>query len=794
MYVVLRSPHVRYTSSRVLKSCRQYHPNTHCLCCNLNLVRITNPSVVESKRVYSISSYNNSLFYNNHKVLTNYNIYKYDPVRYITISSIRFDKEPLKPSSKVEVTVQELKKKKEEEQKSKVTDVTKPVVKKSIAQRVWHEVLHYYHGFRLLFIDVKISSGLVWRVLNGRTLSRREYRLLTRTVGDLFRLLPFSVFIIVPFMELLLPVFIKFFPGMLPSTFQTATEKEDKMKQGLKVKIEMAKFLQETLDDMAVQHKDRYSDKAKEFMEWFNKVRNSGEVVSTEEIMKFSKLFEDEITLDSLSRSQLIALCRVLDVQTLGTNNFLRFQLRMKLRSLAADDKMIQKEGVDSLTLGEVQQACRARGMRAYGLTEERLRSQLRQWLDLSLNEKVPPSLILLSSALMLPETIPTSDKLKATISALPETIVKQTQAAIGQKEGKIDNQVMAEILREEEKKIKEERAEQREEKLKLDKEKEKEKVEDKEILVDKAPVISATTTPILEDTALKISAEKLEKVEKKEEHLQSKDFEIIEHAIDAVSKEKKFIVEKEELQELKAELADYQEDLEDLAKAVASQPKPEIKETKAAKRLFKSVNKMIGRLDNVLVELEKKEKQLKKDLEVEGTKEVDQKKEELLKIDDIISAIKQIKDVPEKSKVDQITNILRKMDADRDGSLKVDDVLKVIELIGKENVKLSTKQIDEMIDLLDKEGILEVEDKIEKALQKDKEAKSAEKEAETQSKDKKDAAPAESQSKKESGSGKGTCTGSQCQTSKPKMDSQSIMTPPPSIEKPKSDSSSKML
>lgn len=36
-------------------------------------------------------------------------------------------------------------------------------------------------------------------------------------------------------MELLLPVAIKLFPGMLPSTFQTATEKEDKLKQNLKV-------------------------------------------------------------------------------------------------------------------------------------------------------------------------------------------------------------------------------------------------------------------------------------------------------------------------------------------------------------------------------------------------------------------------------------------------------------------------------------------------------------------------------------------------------------------------------
>lgn len=783
MYVVLRSPHIRYTRSRLLKSCRYYHLNTYCLC-NVNLVRIANPSIVESKRLYSISSYNNSLYYNDCKVLTSYYNHKYDLVRHITISSIRFDKEPLKPSSKVEVTVQELKKK-EEEQKTKPAEIAKPIVKKSIVQKVWDELVHYYHGFRLLFIDVKISSGLVWRVLNGNTLTRREYRLLTRTVGDLFRLVPFSVFIIVPFMELLLPVFIKLFPGMLPSTFQTTIEKEGKIKQNLKVKLEMAKFLQGTLDEMSVQHKDRYSDSAKEFLEWFHKVRTSGELVSTDEIMKFSKLFEDEITLDSLSRSQLIALCRVLDVQTLGTNNFLRFQLRMKLRSLAADDKMIQKEGVDSLTLGEVQQACRARGMRAYGLSEQRLRSQLTQWLDLSLNEKVPPSLLLLSRALMLPETIPTSDKLKATISALPETIVKQTQAAIGEKEGKIDNRVRAEILREEEKKIKQERAEQHEEKKKLEKEMEK----DKEILVDKAPVVSATATPILVDTAIKISTEKLEKAKKKEEHLQTKDFEIIEHAIEAVSKDKKFIVEKEELQELKAEMADYKEDVEDLAKAVASQPKPEVKVTKAAQHLFKSVNKMIHRLDHVLVDLEKKEKQLKKDLEIEAT---DKTKEELLKIDDIISAIHKIKDVPDQSKVDQIKNLLKKMDADHDGSLKIDDVLRVIEIIGKENVKLSTKQVEELIDLVDKEGILEVEDKIEKALQKDKEAKDAEKVAEKQLPEGKAAAPPEEKANEKTE--KNQKDSSTSRPPKPKMDSKSITAPPPSIDPNSKSDSSKML
>lgn len=47
-----------------------------------------------------------------------------------------------------------------------------------------------------------------------------------------------------------------------------------------------------------------------------------------------------------------------------------------------------------------------------------------------------------------------------------------------------------------------------------------------------------------------------------------------------------------------------------------------------------------------------------------------------------------------------------------------------MIEIIGKENVQLSSKQVDELLELLDKEEILEVEDKIEKALKREIEAK----------------------------------------------------------------------
>lgn len=489
------------------------------------------------------------------------------------------------------------------------TAVAPKVVQKSLGQRVWAEVVHYYHGFRLLFIDINVARKLVGKVLNGKTLTRREYRLLIRTTGDMFRLVPFSVFIIVPFMEFLLPVFIKFFPGMLPSTFETAKDREVKARSQLKVKLEMAKFLQKTLDEMDVQNKEHSSEEAKDFVLFFNKVRTSGEQPTPEEIMKFSKLFEDEITLDSLSRQQLTAICKVLEVGSLGTSNFLRFQLRMKLRSLAADDRMIQREGVESLTTPELQAACRSRGMRAYGLSDDQLRQQLNEWIDLSLNEKVPPSLLLLSRAMMLPENVPTTEKLKASISSLPDAAAIQTRAAIGEKEGKIDNRTQIEIIRDEQRKIKEELEELKE----LEQTKKAETAAEKEVLLDTAKVITDDIT--------------------------NKDINLVSDALDAVSDKKNMIVEKEEIKELKEEIAEYKEDVEELREiAKKSEVKINVRESPAAKRLLKKVDGMISKLDKVMDSLEK-EKKIKEDAPAKESKE------ELVRIDDIMDAIQKVCD-----------------------------------------------------------------------------------------------------------------------------------------------------
>ncbi len=73
-------------------------------------------------------------------------------------------------------------------------------------------------------------------------------------------------------------------------------------------------------------------------------MRHTGEQPSTKDIVKFSKLFEDELTLEHLERPQLVALCKLLELQPIGTNNLLRFQLMMQLRTIKTDDEVRQNQ------------------------------------------------------------------------------------------------------------------------------------------------------------------------------------------------------------------------------------------------------------------------------------------------------------------------------------------------------------------------------------------------------------------------------------------------------------------
>ncbi|XP_077992404.1 mitochondrial proton/calcium exchanger protein-like [Glandiceps talaboti] len=645
-------------------------------------------------------------------------------------------KDGLAPDSKVESTVKNLKKKKEKQEvtvKSEEKGTTVALPKKSLWQRFVAEVKHYYHGFRLLGLDIKVSCRHLWHILQGDSLTRRERRQLIRTTSDLFRLVPFSVFIIIPFMEFLLPVALMLFPNMLPSTFQDATKRKEKLKKELKVKLEMAKFLQDTIEESAVQKKkDKTAKSAHEFASFIDKIRASGVQATNEDILRFSKLFEDELTLDNLSRAQLVALCKLLLLQPIGTNNFLRFQLRMKLRSLHADDKLIQQEGIDNLSVPELQSACQARGMRALGVPIQRLKSQLEQWLELHLNEQIPSSLLLLSRTLYLPETLSAQEQLKETLTTLPESMTEEAKIKIAEVEGeKVDHATKVKVIKMEEEAIARERAERQKQKEEEDMKKKKMQEElltaAKEAAID---VDNLGEAPMVFKYDIFTKAAEIEEKAKDIDYTEDvtctkEDIQIISEAVTSLSEKKETLAkEKDELDELKEDIEEYQEDIEDL-KEVAMET--EIIESKASKRLGKRVNKMIFRINNIVSELEEEKKIMQKEMKVdkeklekaEGTikeevqERVDEKQEGIIRVDELVEAMKKLESVPDDAKIRRIADVL---DEDHDGIIRLEDVVKAIEVIAKEEIELSTKQIGEIMDLISKEENIEsLEKDIEK-------------------------------------------------------------------------------
>jgi len=337
---------------------------------------------------------------------------------------------------------------------------------------------HYWLGTKLLWADVRISSRLLVKLAGGKSLSRRERQQLTRTTADIFRLVPFAVFIIVPFMEFLLPVFLKLFPNMLPSTFQDKMKEEEALKRKLKARMEYAKFLQDTAKEMAKEVQTSRSGETKQTAEdldeFLNKVRRGGRV-SNDEILNFAKLFNDELTLDNMNRPRLVNMCKYMGIRPFGTDHYMRFMLRKKLQDIKNDDKLIQAEGVESLSEEELRQACRERGHLGLLSTEE-MCQQLRDWLDLSLNHAVPSSLLILSRAFTVSGRMKPEEAVVATLSSLPDEVVDTigtvlpSEDSVSERRRKLEFLEMQEelIKEEEKKKEKEEKAKQKKEEAKM--------------------------------------------------------------------------------------------------------------------------------------------------------------------------------------------------------------------------------------------------------------------------------------------------------------------------------------
>ncbi|AEO69976.1 a3cc7989-9f0e-4905-91dd-f816d59d3ef3 [Thermothielavioides terrestris] len=334
--------------------------------------------------------------------------------------------------------------------------------KLTLGQKIKKELQHYWDGTKLLAAEVRISSRLALKMAAGYELTRRENRQLQRTVQDLARLVPFSVFVIVPFAELLLPVALKLFPNMLPSTYEGQKSKEQKASTLRATRKEVSDFLRQTLKETGLPLTQATTQK-EEFTNFFRKLRSTGEKPTAEDVIKVCKIFRDDLTLDNLSRPQLVSMCRYLNLNTFGTDMMLRYQIRHRMRQIKRDDRAISYEGVDSLSVSELQTACASRGIKSYGVSPARLREDLQTWLDLRLRDGVPSTLLVLSNAYMYGQTQVEEgvssqiEALTGVLSSIPEELFHEMELEVHNAEGAATNKQRLEVLKEQQELIDEE-------------------------------------------------------------------------------------------------------------------------------------------------------------------------------------------------------------------------------------------------------------------------------------------------------------------------------------------------
>ena len=349
-----------------------------------------------------------------------------------------------------ERTIEKKEAKKEKEEK-----------KLTLMQKVKKEAAHYWDGTKLLATEIKISTRLALKMAAGYELSRRETKQLHRTVEDIARLVPFSVFVLVPFAELLLPVALKLFPNLLPSTYEGQKSKDAKISSLRATRKDVSMFLRQTLKESGLPMSPAITQKD-EFTEFFRKVRATGESPTADDVIKMCKAFKDDLTLDNLSRAQLVGMCRYMNLNTFGTDAMLRYQIRHRMRQIKRDDKAISFEGVDSLSVPELQTACLSRGLRTHGMSPARLREDLQSWLDLRLRHGIPSTLLVLSNAFMYTqgkdsELSTQIDALTGVLSSIPEELFHEIELEVHNAEGAATNKQRLEVLKEQQELIEEE-------------------------------------------------------------------------------------------------------------------------------------------------------------------------------------------------------------------------------------------------------------------------------------------------------------------------------------------------
>jgi len=518
-----------------------------------------------------------------------------------------------------------------------------PAKKPSLLKRAWDGVKHAYLGFKLFGLEFMISTRLLANTIKtGERLNRRERRQLVRTLADVLKIFPYFVFIVVPMLEFLLPLYIKFFPFMQPSTFKTSDDKVAKVKKSFNQKLEVAKVLQDSL--IFMKEADSKLDTSQS--EQQQQISDISKLNMTE-LKTYLRQFEDELTFNNLKREHVVQLCKLLNLPTVGPLSFLRFQLRLKGDILQSDDQVIAKEGTENMTTSELVDASKTRGLPAYKMNKAQLLAQLTDWITLSVHEQIPISILLFTSALYTSrDPLPIINKLSQAVKEIPDELKDEVEYSTRSK----DRDIAIKVIQAEEESLKAEKSERKE----FDDKHEK------------------------EDSQRNSSSD--QSIESK---VENEDIDVIEDALHKISKEKKNeIIEDTELKDFKTEISKFNQ----------ANKMPE-------SNVSRKVASLVAKLDALADSIESQSGPT-----LQGkmlTNKADTEIDYEVSTEEVMNTISTLKNF-DKNDYENLIKIVEFLDGDKNKKISLEETLDLLEQIGDEVKEIiTTNQLGIVLNML---------------------------------------------------------------------------------------------
>jgi LETM1 and EF-hand domain-containing protein 1, mitochondrial len=367
------------------------------------------------------------------------------------------------------------------------------------------------------------------------------------------------------------------------------------------------------------------SSETAKFAELYKKARITGENISVSDLEEVCHSLKDSLTVENLERAHLVSLCKYIGVNAFGTDSFLRYQIRNFLKTLYADDKIINSEGVDSMFVSELEQACRLRGLFYPGIDVKAMRDELKLWLKLHIEKGIPSVILILSRALSQ------NLKLYRPEEALKQTIMSLSDAIVNE----------AEIHQQE--------------------------ISGSEAICFKQKLEAIEHQEDMIEAELAQAAElEVANIDKNtsgyENYADRNDLKTISDAISVMSSTNPVERELKQLQELKEQLSEFKIDSEDLE----TLSNHKLKESKAAEILGKKIEYLINQLEN---ELQSLRDRLGERLNLISADDKGQ-----ISLDQLNTVFKLIRQSP--NEFNRLEKIIKTFDTDQDGKVFISDIL----------------------------------------------------------------------------------------------------------------------